>query len=264
MPGPSRRLPALPGRRRRGIDDGIGTEGDRQLATARREVGGDDRANVAQAECRDHREADRPAADDERRVLLRDAGLADGVQADGHRLRERGVIGRQVARHRKQHRFCQAHVLAVAARVVVRVADRLRSRVTHQDRPRADARADGQRTGRARPVIDDLGAELVAHHDVAREVHDARIAGAAGRRHEHVGVLERVQVGSTDPARERPHEHLARPRLGHRHVSNEELPITHHGGTHGVSFPARRRQGSIRDIDLETNIVCFAVFAGAG
>src|SRR5438128_2548101 len=81
------------------------------------------------------------------------------------------AVGGQPIGHREQQRFAEQHVLAIAAGVVVGVADALGSALAHERRPRADARADWQRTGGARPVLDNLRAELVAHHDVAPEVH---------------------------------------------------------------------------------------------
>jgi hypothetical protein len=87
-------------------------------------------------------------------------------------------------------------------------------------------------------VLHDLGAELVAHDDVAAEVHHAHVAGPPGRLDEPVGVLQRVQVGAADPARQRAHQHLARARRRRRHVGDDEPALAHDGGAH-VSVRAR-------------------------
>src|SRR5437763_1384314 len=81
-----------------------------------------------------------------------------------------------------------------------------RPRLAQQRRPGADARADRQRARGGRPVLDDLGAELVAHDDVASQVHHARVAGAPRGLDELVGVLQRVEVGAADAAGEGAHQ----------------------------------------------------------
>src|SRR6266851_3083823 len=140
--------------------------------------------------------------------------------------------GPQPVGHFQQERLAEPHVLGVATGVVVRVADALGSGGRHQHRARADARARLERAHRIRPVLDDLGAELVAHDDVAAQVHDARVAGPPRGRHELIGELERVQVRAADPAGQRADEHLARPRLGHRDIRHDQLAVPHDGGAH--------------------------------
>jgi len=80
-------------------------------------------------------------------------------------------------------------------------------------------------------VLDDFRAELVAHDDVAVEVHGAA-AGTPGGFDELVRVPERVQVGTADPARQRAHEHLAGSRLRHRDVGHHQRSIAHDGRAH--------------------------------
>jgi hypothetical protein len=81
-------------------------------------------------------------------------------------------------------------------------------------------------------VVDDLGAELVPHHDVAGEIHGERAARAPGGLDEAIGVAEGVQIGAADAAGEGLDQHLAAPRLGARDVRDHELAIPHHSGTH--------------------------------
>ena len=72
-------------------------------------------------------------------------------------------------------------------------------------------------------VVDDLGAELVPHHDVARGVHARTALPARRAPRPCVGVLERVQVRAADAAGERLHQDLAGPGRGHRDVVDDEL-----------------------------------------
>src|SRR3989442_1317018 len=95
-------LPPRPRRGLPGLADDVGAEGDGQLAAARREIGGDDRPHVQQAQRGDHRETDRTAADDERRVVALQTRLLHRVQADGHRLGEGRLIRRPPPRDREE------------------------------------------------------------------------------------------------------------------------------------------------------------------
>ena len=81
-------------------------------------------------------------------------------------------------------------------------------------------------------MLDDLGAELVAHDDVAAQVHDERVAGPARGRDELLGELQRVQVGAADAAGQRADEHLARAGLGRRDVGDHQLAVAHDGRAH--------------------------------
>ncbi len=82
---------------------------------------------------------------------------------------------------------------------------------------------------RLRTVVENLGAELVAHDDVAADVH----AHAARRVvDELLGVLQRVQVGAADSARERFDEYFSGARNGIRHIVGDDFQIAHDGGTH--------------------------------
>jgi hypothetical protein len=65
-----------------------------ELAPARREVGGDDRAGILQTQRGDDGETDRTAPDHERHVVTVETRFLDRVQADRHRLGERSVLGR--------------------------------------------------------------------------------------------------------------------------------------------------------------------------
>ena len=96
-----------------------------------------------------------------------------------------------------------------------------------------------------RSVVDDLGAELVAHHDVAFEIHDERAARAPRPFDQFLGMLERVQVGAADSAGERLDQRLAGARRGRCDIVDHEFLVTHHGCAHDVilqglnGFPIR-------------------------
>ena len=156
---------------------------------------------------------------------------ADGVEPDRHRLGERRMLGGEVPWDLQQARFGQDHELAVAARQVVAVADRGHLAAEHADRHRGHAGSDrepARRPGRS----PDLAAELVTHDDVAVEDGgEHRLRPARG---EELGrVAEKVKVGATDAAGERPHQRLsfAWRRLGH--VVEDDRAIAHDGGLHG-------------------------------
>ena len=65
-------------------------------------------------------------------------------------------------------------------------------------------------------MFDDLAAEFVAEHHVARGIHRPASAGAAGAFDKLLRVLRRVQIGAADAAAQRLHQHLAfaRRRIG--------------------------------------------------
>ena len=65
-------------------------------------------------------------------------------------------------------------------------------------------------------MLDDFAAEFMPEHDVACRVHEVGDTGAPGDRRQRIGMMERVQVGPADAARQRPDQHLAsrRSRVG--------------------------------------------------
>ena len=93
-----------PRRRRRAPRPARGGAAEKSAAT----IG----PSAVQPERRDHREADRAAADHQRRVVRLEARLGHRVQAHRHRLGERGVLGGEPVRHREQQRLGEPHVLA--------------------------------------------------------------------------------------------------------------------------------------------------------
>jgi hypothetical protein len=163
--------------RRARFDALVRAERDGQLPPPQREVGGDDRADPAQPQGRDHREAHRPATNHQRLVARLQARLVHRVEADGHRLGQRGLLGREPVRDLEQQRLGEPHVLGVAARLVVRVADGLAPLGALKHRYRAHARAGRETPRRPRAVVDDLRADLVAHDDVAGKIGDPRPVG---------------------------------------------------------------------------------------
>ena len=228
------------------VDHHVGSEALGERAARRREVGGDDRLGATEAERRDHREAHRAAADDEGRVARLEAGLHDGVQADGHGLGQRGVLGREAVRHRQQEELREDHRLAVAAGIVVRVADGLDASRSDRERHRHDARPRGVHALRVRAEVDHLGAELVSHHHVARDVQREGHARLVRGLDHLVGVGERVKVRAADAAGEGADEHLAGARLGVGDGVDREAAASHHRGAHGYSGASTPAAASAR------------------
>ena len=141
-----RRRRARPGLERRlvrRVDDLVGAHRRGQRAAGRREVAGDDRLDAAQAQGGDDGEADGSAAEHEGAVAGADARLVDGVQADRHRLGERGVAWVEAVGHLEQQQRRQQHPLAVPAREQVGVGEVLDAGRREHDRHRRDDRADG-------------------------------------------------------------------------------------------------------------------------
>ncbi len=99
-----------------------------------------------------------------------EVGQADGVLAHGERLGQRGEVGVEPVGHRQQQHLLEHHVLGQRARVAVGVADLLDAGRPDDDRHGAHPGADRQGAGGVGPVLDDLGAELVAEHAVGRRV----------------------------------------------------------------------------------------------
>jgi len=166
--------------------------------------------------------------------------LATACTPDGHRLGQRRVLGRQTVRHLEREELREHHQLAVAAGVVVRVADRLDAARAGGERHRDDARAALERALRVRPEVEHLGAELVPHDHVARRV-EGEWQARLTRRVNHLGRMpERVQVGAADAAGERADEDLARAGHGLGDRVHHQLRVPHHRGAHhGVSLIRR-------------------------
>src|SRR5262249_27940247 len=110
-----------------------------------------------------------------------------------------------------------------------------------QHRQRADPRAGLQRFGGRGAMIDDLRTELVAHHDVACEIHHERPARPSRAVDELLGVLQRVKIGAANPAGERLDEYLSRAWLRNGEVRDHELLLSHDTGTHMNSVHFRLR-----------------------
>src|SRR6516162_8253365 len=96
-----------------------------KLSAARGEVRRDNWVSVLQLERSYHRETNRAAADHQRYVFCIQASLLHRVISHRHRLSQRGSFGGEAIWHFEQQSLSQAHVLAITARVVVRIPDRL-------------------------------------------------------------------------------------------------------------------------------------------
>ena len=172
--------PARIGLRAGGIDHHIRAELFGKRATGRRIIRRNDRTQALDLQRSDDRQPNRSAADHERHLAALHPRLLDRVHADRQRLGQRGMLRRQPVRHFQKQRFAEQHAFGITADIVVGIADALRPGRRQQRRQRADPRSRLELLLRARPVVDDLAAEFVAEHDVARGVH--RLAtGDAGR-----------------------------------------------------------------------------------
>jgi hypothetical protein len=118
----------------------------------------------------------------------------DRTNADRERLGERGVLRRETVRHFQQQGFRQQHALGIAADIVVGIADADRPRRRQQRRHRADARTRLQPARGRRPAIKDFATELMAEHDVAREIHRLATGKTFAHLDHPMRVLARVQI----------------------------------------------------------------------
>src|SRR5258707_394352 len=151
---------------------------------------------------------------------------------DDARVAERGALSRKAVRHFEQEKLGQPHQLAVAAGIIVRVAHRFDAGRSDQHRHRANAGTRLQMFLRLRSVVDHLGAELVAHYDIALEVHHERSTGFARTFNQPLGVLERVQIRAANPAGERFHQRLARPGSRNWNLIDDKFFASHYGSAH--------------------------------
>ena len=152
----------------------------------------------------------------------------------------------------------------VAAVVPVREPDAVEAVDVEGDRQRHDDVAGGQVVA-PRPELDDLAAELVAHHDVALrdEGHGPERIGwltvveLGGELELLASVAQQVQVAAADAAGDDLGQYLSwsGDRVGE--LVDTELPIAHHGGSHPRTLPrvrsaARRLHGL--DDELERGV----------
>ena len=187
----------------------------------------------------DDGQPDRPASHHHGAVAV--GGTRAGHAVDAHRqgLGERGVAGVEPVGDLEGERCGQEHVLGVPTRIGVVVGQLVQAgrREQHRDRHHPGPGTGARRVG---PELDHLGAELVAHHDVARQV-DGRhphALGAHGRehgvghRHHRLAVTQEVEVGPADPTGQDAHEHLAGLGAGVVGVVDHEPALSHHTRTH--------------------------------
>ena len=220
------------------IDHRVRAHARRLRAPRGREVRGDDRLDPAPREGGDHREPDRPTAHHHGRLAGPQARFRDGVLRHGEGLGERCGGGGQRIGNAQQPGLAQHHALAVAARELVRVADPRDAVADRHHRHRADAVAARELALAAGPEVENLGAELVAHHDVAGEVHHEREGvDLPGDARHGLAVLQRVEIRPADAAGQRLHQHLARPRHRLLHLGVDDSPAPHDGCAHPGSFP---------------------------
>jgi len=163
------------------------------------------------------------------------------VDADGEGFGERRQPGRQDGRHLDAGDVVEHHGFGVAAGVPARVADGVQALGVERHGHRHDDVTDLQVVA-ARRRLHDLTAELVAHHGGGRGLQRDQLErlgrgglGQLRRQPQLLGAVpQHVQIAAADPARQHLGQHLARTwhRVGH--LLHRELPVAHHGGSHGV------------------------------
>ncbi len=198
-------------------------------------------------------EPDRTATEHERALALLDARLVHRVQTNRHRLGERGATGVETVRHLEAHARSESHAVGVRTVVVVREPDRLEpGRARERERHRHDQVADGHRDAvRLRPELDDLRRELVSHDEVGVRIELAVAATELGDDEQAVGVMQRVEIGTADPARLHLDQRVTRSGNGLRHIFDDHLPASGYRCTHGAILgpldrPVKRRGHSQR------------------
>jgi hypothetical protein len=231
--GDAQRLPAVVRRLLGRIDDDVGAQLLGGGAAAGRIVGGDHRPSALRLQRGDHGEADRPAAHHETDGGLVQPRLGDRVQADREGLGQRRLLGGEAIGHGQHQGLGEQHALGEAAGQAVGEAQRLHA-ARCQGHGHADHTGSGlQRLGRARAMVEDLGAELVAEDGVGGGIEAVVRASGAAREVDHVlHVVQRVQVGPADAAGQRPDQHLAVRRLQLGDLVADQLPVAPHYGSH--------------------------------
>ena len=182
---------------------------------------------------------DRAEPEHDRRVLPGDPALVHGVDADREWLGQRRERRRHTAGDGDRQQLVQHQQLGVAARVAARVSDGVDAIDVEHGR-HADDHLPGREIAHVRSDLDDLTAELVAHHGVGTRLERDR-SQRIGRQFgfefldqaaQLGAVFQHVQVAPTDAARQHPGQHLPRPwdRLGD--VVDPQFPFPHHRGAH--------------------------------
>jgi hypothetical protein len=175
-----------------------------------REIGGDDRPDAAALQRHDHREPDRAAADDHRDAARPRIGDRDCMGAHRQRLGERRDFGEESVRHRQQQRFGQRHALGECAAIAGRKADQFGAERTESEGRRNDARPGGKPLFGARPMVEDLGTELVPEHQILRRIDRVGRAAAAADLDAMFQMMDGVQVRPANAAGKRFRDDLPR------------------------------------------------------
>ncbi len=95
------------------------------------EIGGDDRGDAHQFQPGDDAEADRPAAQHQRRVGLVGPPAPGMLEPHRQRLDQRGMVVGHAVRNFVDHGLVEQHQFAEAAGAIVAVSDHLMRAVLH-------------------------------------------------------------------------------------------------------------------------------------
>nr|WP_233565614.1 hypothetical protein [Cellulomonas sp. PhB143] len=213
----------LPRRVDGGVEDDVGPAPPGEGAAARGVVGRDDRADAPGLEDGDHGEPDRPAAEDQRDVLLLHLPARDGVPRDRHRLGDGGGVRGEPVRHGQGERLLHDDLLGIAAGRVRRQADPVDLPPAPDHRDGDDGGAHRDRSGAPRADVRDGAVDLVAHDDGLLGAHVAVVAAVL----EHLGELVRVPAGVQVRAADAAAVHVQQqlPGAGHRVRELDELEL---------------------------------------
>ena len=186
-----------------------------------------------------------------RSFLFEKIHLGDGGHSGGHGSRQPGRPARRDGdvRHRLgqgsplrgdplghglEKWLREKHVLCEAAGSLRTIAHH-RRRFAQQSGDRADQSTGSNSLLGLRPVVDDLGAELVSEDDRIERFAIKRTTLLPTGRHEIFGVANRVKIGAADATGDRFDEHLARTRFGIANLFERELPAFHHDCAHWMA-----------------------------
>ncbi len=153
---------------------------------------------------------------------------------DGKRLGQGGLIGGKAIGHRQEHLLGQDHTLGKPAGQQVGKSQQF-------DAPGREGRGHGddpgphlERSGGARAVFQDFGAELVSKDRVRRRIEAAAHAARRRGQGDHVfHVMQSMEIGAADPAGQGLDPHLSglEDRVGQ--VVTDQLFVTTNDGAHG-------------------------------
>ena len=163
---------------------------------------------------------------------------------DGHRLGQRGDVGREAVGHGQHERLLGDQLLGVGPGRVSGEADRVDPLRAADERQSHDRRPRGHCARASRAVLGHLAGELVAEHDRLGRPAEARVPRLLGQVGPGVESVAGVQVGAADAAARHRQTDLPAPRGRLGPLDDVELGVLAHDGLHRVQLAALARAGS--------------------